>query len=81
MGKENTQSFFLDPHCFHLFPSVTLCSAAEFQCKDGSCITNSSRCNQVADCEDASDEMNCSKYYSKEIWAGNQKVACLIPTS
>ncbi len=57
--KHCCNSFSLSPS---LFTSVTLCSAAEFQCKDGSCITNSSRCNQVVDCEDASDEMNCSKY-------------------
>uniref|UniRef100_A0A674BVJ8 LDL receptor related protein 1 n=1 Tax=Salmo trutta TaxID=8032 RepID=A0A674BVJ8_SALTR len=38
---------------------LTLCKAAEFQCRDGSCISNSSRCDQVVNCEDASDEMNC----------------------
>ncbi|KTG33883.1 hypothetical protein cypCar_00017419, partial [Cyprinus carpio] len=37
----------------------TLCTANQFQCRDGSCVSNSSRCNQVLDCEDASDEMNC----------------------
>lgn len=39
--------------------SVTLCKPGEFQCKDGSCISNFSRCDQVVNCEDASDEMNC----------------------
>lgn len=39
--------------------AVTLCKAGEFQCKDGSCISNYSRCDQVVNCEDASDEMNC----------------------
>lgn len=38
---------------------ATLCTAEQFQCRDGRCITNSSKCNQVVDCEDASDEMNC----------------------
>ena len=38
---------------------VTLCKLGEFQCKDGSCISNYSRCDQVVNCEDASDEMNC----------------------
>ena len=33
----------------------------EFRCRDGTCIGNSSRCNQFVDCEDASDEMNCSE--------------------
>uniref|UniRef100_A0A3Q2C7N9 Uncharacterized protein n=1 Tax=Cyprinodon variegatus TaxID=28743 RepID=A0A3Q2C7N9_CYPVA len=40
----------------------TLCSADQFQCRDGSCISNSSKCNQKVDCEDASDEMNCRKF-------------------
>lgn len=38
---------------------MTLCKPGEFQCKDGSCISNFSRCDQVVNCEDASDEMNC----------------------
>lgn len=38
------------------------CSVGEFRCRDGSCISKSSRCNQLVDCEDASDEMNCSEY-------------------
>lgn len=41
--------------------SATLCTADQFQCRDGSCISNSSKCDQKVDCEDASDEMNCSK--------------------
>uniref|UniRef100_A0A3P8UVE8 EGF-like domain-containing protein n=1 Tax=Cynoglossus semilaevis TaxID=244447 RepID=A0A3P8UVE8_CYNSE len=45
----------------------TLCTADQFQCRDGSCITNSSKCNQKVDCEDASDEMysatDCSSYF------------------
>ena len=44
------------------FPlAETSCAATEFRCRDGSCIGNSSRCNQFIDCEDASDEMNCSE--------------------
>lgn len=45
------------------FPLVaeTSCAATEFRCRDGTCIGNSSRCNQFIDCEDASDEMNCSE--------------------
>uniref|UniRef100_A0A8C5IDS3 EGF-like domain-containing protein n=1 Tax=Junco hyemalis TaxID=40217 RepID=A0A8C5IDS3_JUNHY len=39
----------------------TSCAATEFRCRDGTCIGNSSRCNQFIDCEDASDEMNCSE--------------------
>lgn len=44
------------------FPlAETTCAATEFRCRDGTCIGNSSRCNQFIDCEDASDEMNCSE--------------------
>ena len=39
----------------------TACGAGEFRCRDGTCVGNSSRCNQFVDCEDASDEMNCSE--------------------
>lgn len=41
----------------------TACGVGEFRCRDGTCIGNSSRCNQFVDCEDASDEMNCSEWY------------------
>lgn len=48
--------------CCGGFPlAETSCAATEFRCRDGSCIGNSSRCNQFIDCEDASDEMNCSE--------------------
>lgn len=53
--------FFLDSLCSSCV-SATLCSADQFQCRDGGCITNSSKCNQKVDCEDASDEMNCSTF-------------------
>lgn len=44
------------------FPlAETSCAATEFRCRDGTCIGNSSRCNQFIDCQDASDEMNCSE--------------------
>lgn len=48
------------------FPlAETSCAATEFRCRDGTCIGNSSRCNQFIDCEDASDEMNCSECPSR----------------
>lgn len=48
--------------CGGFFPlAETSCAATEFRCRDGTCIGNSSRCNQFIDCEDASDEMNCSE--------------------
>lgn len=48
-------------HCGGFPLAETSCAATEFRCRDGSCIGNSSRCNQFIDCEDASDEMNCSE--------------------
>ena len=44
--------------------AATLCSVEQFQCRDGGCISNSSTCNQKADCDDASDEMNCCEFNS-----------------
>ncbi|KAF7240343.1 Low-density lipoprotein receptor-related protein 1 [Varanus komodoensis] len=49
----------------HPGPAKTSCAPTEFRCRDGTCISNSSRCNQQIDCEDASDEMNCSVRKSK----------------
>ncbi len=54
--------FYLNTVSYFLCLSATLCSADQFQCRDGGCISNSSKCNQKVDCEDASDEMNCSKF-------------------
>lgn len=49
------------PLALMFFPA-TLCSADQFQCRDGGCISNSSKCDQKVDCDDASDEMNCSRF-------------------
>lgn len=66
-----------------LFPA-TLCSADQFQCRDGSCISNSSKCNQKVDCEDASDEMNCRELI-QSLGPNNynlmQKSACFSKSS
>lgn len=35
------------------------CAPDEFQCGDGSCISNSSVCNSQPDCSDHSDEQLC----------------------
>lgn len=35
------------------------CAHNEFQCKDGQCLKNSTRCNKKIDCKDKSDELNC----------------------
>ena len=35
------------------------CSDDSFTCDDGQCIDINNRCDQVIDCRDKSDEMNC----------------------
>ncbi|XP_069938272.1 basement membrane-specific heparan sulfate proteoglycan core protein isoform X44 [Cherax quadricarinatus] len=35
------------------------CASSEFTCRDGSCITISARCNNLIDCPDYSDELEC----------------------
>ena len=35
------------------------CNETEFGCKDGSCLPDASRCNEVFDCNGKFDEKNC----------------------
>ena len=35
------------------------CSGNFYGCKDGACISIEKHCDEVADCADFSDEMNC----------------------
>ena len=35
------------------------CADDSFTCDDGQCIDINNRCDQVIDCRDKSDEMNC----------------------
>lgn len=37
----------------------TKCRPDEFQCNDGICIMGYKRCNDINDCSDQSDELNC----------------------
>ena len=38
---------------------LTTCTAGQFTCKRGQCISLEARCDQTADCMDGSDEENC----------------------
>ncbi|XP_047474147.1 uncharacterized protein LOC125028711 [Penaeus chinensis] len=39
---------------------LTFCGKDLYTCNDGTCISMDGRCNQRTDCDDQSDEMNCS---------------------
>ena len=43
-----------------MFLAVSECVGG-FQCKNGKCIDSNWRCNHDYDCDDQSDEENCSK--------------------
>ena len=56
------QYFF--PECNNGQPyNITLklsgCADDEFTCSDGQCINMNSRCDQIINCRDESDEQNC----------------------
>ena len=38
---------------------LTLCSEAEFTCRDGNCVNMDQRCDQIPNCKDVSDEIGC----------------------
>ena len=51
---------------------LTACNNNEFTCDDGQCVKMRQRCNQVPDCDDKSDELNCKilalkKGYNKRV--------------
>ena len=35
------------------------CNPGEFTCDDGQCVTMEERCNQIPNCRDESDEVDC----------------------
>lgn len=35
------------------------CTSNQFTCANGQCVPSSSRCNNVRECADGSDEFNC----------------------
>lgn len=42
------------------------CTESEFRCDNGKCISSSWHCNGEYNCDDHSDEMNCSKFMHYE---------------
>ena len=51
----------LVPQCLIQY-AVSECQADEFDCGDGVCIPNYWQCDSYPDCNDLSDEHDCSKY-------------------
>ena len=53
-----------NPVCLLVGPPEqgSLCASNQFQCGDGSCIPMSHLCDRDSDCDDGSDENNCSKF-------------------
>ena len=49
--------------CFYIFIYLSYtdshCKSREFQCIEGTCISNELHCNGVMDCTDSSDEFLC----------------------
>ena len=41
--------------------AVSVCRDVEFMCSSGRCISNDSRCDNINDCGDLSDEMDCGE--------------------
>lgn len=54
-----TRSFFYMTFSFSVFAA---CTASQFKCGNGQCIDSDGRCNNVEDCLDRSDELNCREY-------------------
>lgn len=51
--------FFYKTFSFSVFAA---CTASQFKCGNGQCIDSGGRCNNVEDCLDRSDELNCREY-------------------
>ena len=56
------QHFF--PECnkgqpYNITLKLSGCADDEFTCSDGQCINMNSRCDQIINCRDESDEQNC----------------------
>ena len=45
--------------------TVSSCFSYEFVCDNGNCINEAYVCDQDDDCQDGSDERNCSKFAAK----------------
>ena len=77
LGKHNWTVTDDDEKCsegnvYTLEMKLTGCKNTEFTCGNGQCVTMEERCDQIPDCEDESDELNCKmlvlkKGYNKRV--------------
>lgn len=65
---------WLETGVCHVFPaSHQPCRSGEFMCDSGLCINAGWRCDGDADCDDQSDERNCSEWeIVPKVWAGSR---------
>ena len=54
------------------------CIEGQFTCDDGQCVTMEERCNQIPNCRDESDEVDCRLLVLKSSY--NKKVPPIVPT-
>ena len=65
------------------------CTDGEFTCGNGECVMMEDRCDQVLDCQDESDEVDCQTMVLKEsyrktappVTLGESKTKTVVPTS
>ncbi len=53
----NLSNFIL---CTSRYVFTVQCDDKEFRCRNGKCIQNNTLCNGDVDCNDESDELNCT---------------------
>lgn len=59
LGTSNWLSINLT-YLLHCFPQLECEMNSSFRCGNGECVSIGSKCNQLVDCADGSDEKNCS---------------------
>ena len=66
IGMMDQPGVYPDNDNIHTRSNDTLCNQGEFHCTSGECIPGHYRCNDDPECEDESDENDCSKYRSND---------------
>lgn len=69
---------WLETEVCHVSPaSHQPCRSGEFMCDSGLCINAGWHCDGDADCDDQSDERNCSEWgLAPKVWAGSRERGC-----